>query len=756
MPSSATITSYYSFSPLTKIKSAEVNSNFDTYRGHIVPVEVGTATAADSFLYDLGSDDHAWRDIYSKGINIFADTVSSTPPAGFYGISVKSSSGKAYIKNSSGVETELGSGSQSGAKNLIDDGGGENGYSNFIEGYYSAATRPSGAFTQTSGAGSFSISTTSTDPLFELNSLVLTKTTGSSQQGRAIERTITLDKGYRTKVLQLEIDYQIVSGTFVAGSNSTDSSLIWYMSEYNGSAWSMKEPSSFKMLSNSTTSPDKLIGNFQVNSDTTQIKLIAYVAESASSAWVVKCEVAIKPCSYVYGTPITDWTSFTPTGAWTGGNVTYTGFSRRVGDTEEYDVKVLLSGPPSGTANFHLNLRPGRTVDTAKLSYADINRTTFGVANILDSGISSPLGVVVYNNTTSVAIQPHTVDTLSTGFVRQTGTLSSTSPFTFNTDDAIQMRFSLPILGWSSSVQQSDGYDGREIVVQVHRGTSGQVINSASPTKLQFNTKVKDSTNSFDATTDYRFTAPSSGDYNFKGMLAFAAVATSSVIAAVLYKNGGALKTLAFATTSTTGNISIQFDSTDTAIAGDYYEIYLDSNSIAVTLYSGASIFGGSQLSIEKLASPQTISATETVAAVYKRSTVQTITTGSFQVCNLDTVEIDTHGAVTTGASWKFTAPIAGIYEIAGFIEFAAGAGWDVGEELALDYFKNGSAFARGGGQISQTTHGTYTAVSGAPRMVSLNAGDYIDMRIYQSSGASRDTIGSSSNLYWISIKKIK
>ena len=110
MPSTATITAFYSFTPLTTIYSAQVNANFSNYRGHIVPVDPSTATAAATITYDLGSNDHAWRYVYAKQIHIYGDTTGATPPSGFYSVYVKSTDGKAYKKDSSGTESQLGGG----------------------------------------------------------------------------------------------------------------------------------------------------------------------------------------------------------------------------------------------------------------------------------------------------------------------------------------------------------------------------------------------------------------------------------------------------------------------------------------------------------------------------------------------------------------------------------------------------------------------------------------------------------------------
>lgn len=110
MPSTATITSYYSFTALTTIRSSEVNANFSNYRGHLIPIDPDTSTAATTLTYDLGSSDHAWQNVYAKGMHLYAHAVGANPPSGFYNVYVKSTDGKAYKKDSGGVESQLGGG----------------------------------------------------------------------------------------------------------------------------------------------------------------------------------------------------------------------------------------------------------------------------------------------------------------------------------------------------------------------------------------------------------------------------------------------------------------------------------------------------------------------------------------------------------------------------------------------------------------------------------------------------------------------
>jgi len=113
MPSSATITAFYSFTATTPnapkiIKSAEVNNNFSVFRGHIIPVDP-TAASSPSHTYDLGAAGHSWRgvhNLYNTMYNNTASSVPATPSSGYSQLYFKDD-GLLYKKNSSGVESSM-------------------------------------------------------------------------------------------------------------------------------------------------------------------------------------------------------------------------------------------------------------------------------------------------------------------------------------------------------------------------------------------------------------------------------------------------------------------------------------------------------------------------------------------------------------------------------------------------------------------------------------------------------------------------
>lgn len=75
MPASATITAFYSFTANTKARASQVNSNFNLFRGHLLPIDP-TATAAATNTYDLGSTEWRWRTAYVRYLDFHSATTT--------------------------------------------------------------------------------------------------------------------------------------------------------------------------------------------------------------------------------------------------------------------------------------------------------------------------------------------------------------------------------------------------------------------------------------------------------------------------------------------------------------------------------------------------------------------------------------------------------------------------------------------------------------------------------------------------------
>lgn len=86
MPSSQTITSFFTFTPDTLIESAHHNTNFGVFRGHIIPVNPNTSTAGTTGSYDIGSSEYSWRNVYTNNI-VFATAAANVPNWNKYSVS---------------------------------------------------------------------------------------------------------------------------------------------------------------------------------------------------------------------------------------------------------------------------------------------------------------------------------------------------------------------------------------------------------------------------------------------------------------------------------------------------------------------------------------------------------------------------------------------------------------------------------------------------------------------------------------------
>jgi hypothetical protein len=111
----------------------------------------------------------------------------------------------------------------------------------------------------------------------------------------------------------------------------------------------------------------------------------------------------------------------------------------------------------------------------------------------------------------------------------------------------------------------------------------------------------------------------------------------------------------------------------------------------------------------------------------------QNLTNAAFSIINFDTVEYDPISSLTTGAACKYTAPVPGVYHFDGEVAIAAGGGGAA--QFLVSLFKNGVENWRGA-QVNY--NGSFVLQVGCD--VAMVAGDYVDIRGYQSSGTLQTT----------------
>lgn len=602
---------------------------------------------------------------------------------------------------------------------------------------------PTGTPTFGSGAsGNLSISTVSSGQLAGSYSLSYASSAATTQGNMLASDAFYIDKEDQAKVLGWKFHYLAQTNPSNAnwsGTSSNSFGVAFY--DVTNSAW-LPNTGNFSMTQNSGVGVAS--GSFQTASNTTQIRMVVYNVNATSGAATVYfddffCGPQIIPQGFAG----TDKIAFTPTGSWTS-NCTYTGFWRKNGDVMEVEVNIALSGAPTSTG-LTINLPSGYSIDTAKLAQTNAGVGTVGDWTGWDNGNSLYYGKVGYNTTTSVVAY---VGVASGSYLQNTN-VTQAVPFSFGNTDAVYVTFQVPIAGWSSNVQMSNDTDTR--VVAFAAQTSSTAITSSGYTSLSFSTTTTDTHGGFNGTTTY--TVPVSGyyDLSFSGATAIPSGTFSATFTGRILKNGStevAGQADAINSNLGTGNLSAfcatikgcRLNAGDTLVAQA-----ATNNSIANTTIDRATF------SVTRVSGPAVIAASESVNAVYGTTAGNTIG-NSNTIIDFATKEIDSHNAVTTGASWKFTAPVSGVYEIAGFIYFQ-NASYTAGQSIGFYIFKNGTQHALIGYALPQASVTLAFGASGNSKQIRLNAGDYIDLRANNQRGNTNLDTGAGFN--WVSIKRV-
>lgn len=593
-----------------------------------------------------------------------------------------------------------------------------------------AASRPVDG---TGGSPSITWGVSTTAPLSDARSFILTKD-AVNRQGQGVSTDFTIDNAQKAKMIKVEFDYIVNSGTFAAGSSTTDSDMIVYLYDVTNSR--LIEPSTFKLYTSSTTLPDKYQGYFQTSPDSTSYRLIFHVATTSASAWALKIDnVAVSPSEYVAGTIITDWVSYTPTLQSTGtaptiGNGNISGRWRRVGGSAEIQAKAYRgnTGGTAGTGIYFLTIPSGLSLDSTKIT----DNNNVGTAFVLDGGVATYVGIA-YIGTNGIGLAINN----SNNLVGQN--IPSADWWTSAGDNSLSVNISIPILGWSAGAQMSDGYDGRVIAFAIQNSSSFTVpANSyAAPIKVtNFSSSVLDTVGGFNSNT---YTARTAGLYKISFAVGTGNSASSKSI--VIYKNGsptlrvdGAV--VVYATIS--GAHILQLN------AGDYVDLYAGSN------HTSSENYIVQMYTIEKLSGSAFMSPTETVGALYTGAPPTGTLNSSFNVVTFGTKVVDTHGLYSGGI---VKIQESGFYDIKSQVALTGTfSSATFGSLMAIEI--NGSVAYRGPFSIA----GSSGSLSGYPVIavdfIPLKAGDLVKILVAtDGTGAAYSTDGSRNSF---SIKKVK
>ena len=665
--------------------------------------------------------------------SVLKEIATPATPASGYGKIYFKNDGKLYQLNDAGIETQVGTGTGGGAGgvNFITNGAAEDNNTTGWAVYADAAG--ASPVDGTGGTANVTNTVTAVTPLAGTYSFLLAKD-AVNRQGQGWSYNFTVAPAYRAKVLQISFDYLVNSGTFTAGTPSADSDVTVWIYDVTNSQ--LIQPSSYKLLSNSASIVDKFNATFQSSSTGSSYRIIFHVATTSASAYTLEVDnVSVSPSTYVYGTPVTDWQNFTPTGSWVA-NTTYTGRWRRVGDSAEIQYNLAITGTPTNTA-LTLNLPSGMTIDTAKQFTTGLPVLGFGSA--LDGATAYTLAPL-YNTSTSFFVTASN----TTGDAQTT--LSNTVPFTWSSGDSLTAFVILPISGWSSSVQTSDQTDTRVVCANVNTSTTSI---GTSDTLVVFTNVVNDTHGSYSTSTG-RYTVPVSGFYKVTSYLTITSLTltTGQAFGCNLYLDGVFVKPLSVTLGNGASNAYRTFGSAVVyANAGQLLDIRA-FNSVASTALTSVTI-SNNNASFERLSGPSAIAASETVTAQAASSAGSTLSNGNTVV--FGTENWDSHSAYDP-ATGIFTAPVSGTYEVSVFLRSTSFIP-SAGNLYAVNICRNGTTANYQVGGITANAAVSQTVLIGGGSQIKLNAGDTVRITVTLSSGTMTLLNDATTNV--LNIKRV-
>lgn len=570
----------------------------------------------------------------------------------------------------------------------------------------------------TGGSPNSTATRSTSTPITGAGELLWTKSGSANRQGEGFSIPFTVGTADQAKVLQIDLDYIVRSGTFVAGTSTADSDLTIYLYDVTNST--LIYPSTSRLYSNSTTISDHFRSNFQTSATGTSYRLCIHQGTTVTANTTLGFDnISIHPSKYTYGTPISDWASYTPTLAGFGTVTGLTASARRVGGSREV-MALWTNGTVAGSLA-SITLPLGDSINTSVLTLGNTTSNAGHIVGTRRGAAANNAGpLVTATGTSAILVYFGAQVTGSSGLTPQNGSTIETS------SEVMSVQFSYPIAGASSSVEMSDTADQRILAAAYYVSAN---FAATTTTPVNFDTKEIDTHAAVTtSSTAWKFTAPTAGIY-----VVSMTGGTTATVGVTIFKNGSAYKNLGNGNGANSGGYNATLIS---LIAGDFIDIRPTGNAsfIGGTLQ----VTQGTNISISKLSGSMAIGATELIAASYSISTNFAATTSV--PINFDTKEYDTHNAVTPSATvWVFTAPAAGIYQVS-----AALIGNTSGKCLI---YKNGSAFKNLGGVTSTTTAGLIADIR-------LIAGDTIAIRPDQNvtfTGGTLSTAGTGT----VSIKRI-
>lgn len=577
--------------------------------------------------------------------------------------------------------------------------------------------------TPVSGTGgtvtNLSFARNTTSPMFGAGDAILSKA-AFNDQGEGVSYDFTIDPGIVGQPLKVRFYYN-TSANYVAGDvgvfmyDKTNSILI---------------PLSVSAVPQSTGGPTQFLATF-FPSTSTSYRLIFHIASTNALAWTFEMDnVEVSPYFAVTGDAISGWQQYpmtigaTTTAPTKGTITTDIAQWRRVGSDMEitYHLVQSTTGAAAGNGTYLFPLPVGYTIDTSKMNGSDLGNTNYevGVASIVTSG-NVFNGTPIINPITSLSSFMLLIDSTS---VYENRLSSSFNAMTSITEIHFQIR--VPIAQWTPNTNlatdfteyasNSSSTDANDTTSFVY-GSGGSVgifgitsLSTPRTKRVQFQRAIQ--------VTDKL------------ELEIFSPVTNTWFPATGCSINGTSMGSWTWLQQNTT-----TYGITLLPVSGALNQIdvlFGQFSSSGVTSYGGSgsswnnAIFSAYRWRVRKISNGNMAEQLPVVRAHYNG--VNQANNNVVAVINYPTKVEDTHNAVTTGSSWKFTAPVSGVY----LVTFVLGYSGSASVNGAAILYKNGVAFEDNlTNLLNQTVlpGGAFSYYGGsASTTIRLNIGDYIQL----------------------------
>jgi hypothetical protein len=537
--------------------------------------------------------------------------------------------------------------------------------------------------------------TFSSTPLGGLYSGALcTNSTSSKPSSTAgdllISSAFYIDAEDQAKILQIKFYYQNQAGSTLAFQGTTSGSFAIYIYDVTNGAW-IQPAGVYNTIQG--TGVGYATATFQTTSNSTQYQIAIVNITATSAPYVLWLDdIFVGPQTAPTAPAMTDMglNAWTPTGAFTT-NTTYTGDWARVGKLLKGKALLSFAGAPN-SVSATLNLP--FTMDTTAMP--TLSKANFGSGTLTHSGTTYNVELI-YSSTTALAV------VYQSAITGAQSALTQAAPVTIGNGDTLEIYFTdIPIVGWSSNSNVSSDTDTRVVAVNADSQTpTGTLSNSYNVAKFTVN---RDTHAGYSASTGL-YTVAVTGFYQCSATLDLSATwSATNFFGVQIGRNGqGGSDSLygfnvAQVTASTDYSVSTQ--GLIYCNAGDTLGVYSFSSQPASLTYSVSK--SGNFFSFTRVSGPAVVTAVETVAARYYVSSGSSTSGGA--AINFDTKLQDTHGAVTTGAAWKFTTPVSGTYSV-------SFGGATTSATVEVELYINGSAYLYLGSMNSSTQISGHTLV---------------------------------------------